>query len=511
VSRLAKVLGYEVGASDWEFYSWIVNLCHVECDRSQLANLFGRTGGIERTIDSLNREGDVGPAYVSRHYAPSSTESADYRVERLFYTRENALFIDRVRNRIEEIYPGWELDPVRRLEKAILVSLLIYQAAKHANTSGVFKAYHKGFGGHGGDALSRILAPMRLCIPVLVDGKFGCTSSRRNALSFVSGRPADIAYLDPPYNVHQYGSNYFMLNTIAMWDRPEVPGDRDEKGRLREKAGIRRDWTETRSAYCSRKTASVELKSLMDTIDARYIVMSYSSEGIIPFEELLDLLSYHGRVELYGRDYTVYRGGRQSMSRQTGNVEFVLVVERGPASTGAVDRRFQRFKLERDIGMLLRRSFVPARLANAFVKKGMTVYLDQTLGGDGFETELLYRFRPMSAETAARLKTLLAGKSIEQLTDIRQRLLAAAASTTGEEAGVLLSLLCDTPELSRRAFYVRRLLVVMRKFANRKYRDQFVDFSRRLRDAIARQPDRFPGIAGPLDELEALFSRRLAG
>ncbi len=207
-------------------------------------------------------------------------------------------------------------------------------------------------------------------VPVLVDGKFGCTSSRREALSFVSGSTADLAYLDPPYNIHQYGSNYFMLNTIAIWDRPEVPCNRDDAGRLREKAGIRRDWTETRSAYCSRKSASAELKSLLDAIDARHIVMSYSSEGIIPFDELLDILSCHGRVELFGRDYTVYRGGRQSMARKTGNLEFVLVVERGTASTGAADERFQRFRVERDIGMLVRRSFVPARLARAFVHEG---------------------------------------------------------------------------------------------------------------------------------------------
>ncbi len=39
----------------------------------------------------------------------------------------------------------------------ILLSILIYEAATHTNTSGVFKAFHKGFGGHGKDALQRIL------------------------------------------------------------------------------------------------------------------------------------------------------------------------------------------------------------------------------------------------------------------------------------------------------------------------------------------------------------------
>ena len=33
----------------------------------------------------------------------------------------------------------------------------------------------------------------------------------------------DIAYLDPPYNQHPYGSNYHVLNTVAVWDKPAGP------------------------------------------------------------------------------------------------------------------------------------------------------------------------------------------------------------------------------------------------------------------------------------------------
>ena len=76
---------------------------------------------------------------------------------------------------------------------------------------------------------------------------------------FLAGRSADICYLDPPYAVHQYGSNYFMLNTIARWDRPPVSEERGPDGRLRQKAGIRADWKRTRSAFCYRDTAAAAL------------------------------------------------------------------------------------------------------------------------------------------------------------------------------------------------------------------------------------------------------------
>ena len=74
-------------------------------------------------------------AYISRHYAPRSTEKADWRTERLFYTRENALIIDAVRERIEEMYPGTPEGAAFR-EKAVLIAALLYQAATHTNTSG---------------------------------------------------------------------------------------------------------------------------------------------------------------------------------------------------------------------------------------------------------------------------------------------------------------------------------------------------------------------------------------
>lgn len=517
VSRLAKVLGLEVHASDWEFYSWIVNSCHVACDRREVGELFAGNGGLEMTLAKLQAEGEIGPEYISRHFAPARTAEADYRVERLFYTHENALFIDRVRNRIEELYPGWDLAGPLLQEKTILVSMLLYQAATHANTSGVFKACHKGFGGHSGDALGRIMAPMRLRPPVLVDGTRRCTACRGEAQAFTAGRPADLVYLDPPYNIHQYGSNYFMLNTIALWDRPEVPAGRGADGRLREKAGIRKDWKLTRSPYCSRASALPALSALLDSVDARYIVLSYNTEGIIPFEELVELLCRHGRVDLFGSDYTVYRGGKQSLARKTSNVEFALVLERGARNASSSSTRFRRFRIEREIGTLLRGPFVPERLSGSFPREGQTVLFggSPNPGGGaaafGAETDLFYRFKPFTVVQAERFAVWLSGRTLADLETLRDTLAGAAAATNHEEATVLLRLLSGGAPVARRGARVRRLLVVMRKFANRKYRIEFGEFSRTLLDAVRRNPERFPGAERPLAELLELYRRRVSG
>jgi adenine-specific DNA-methyltransferase len=151
VSRLAKAMGFEVAANDWEPYAYAVNRCHVETEASELDSAFIGASCVHRAFDELNNLDHIAEEYIAKYYSPSSTSTADYRTERLFYTKENARFIDRIREAIESKYP--EDDSI---ERVVLLASLIYQAATHANTSGVFKAYHRGFGGFGKDALARI-------------------------------------------------------------------------------------------------------------------------------------------------------------------------------------------------------------------------------------------------------------------------------------------------------------------------------------------------------------------
>ncbi|MFO8125810.1 DNA adenine methylase, partial [Yoonia sp.] len=128
---------------------------------------------------------------------------------------------------------------------------------------------------------------MQLQPPQLTDGPRGearCTDATR----FLSTASGDVCYVDPPYAGHQYGSNYFMLNTILLWDKPDVDSSRDSDGMLLSKAGIRPDWVATRSAFCSRRDAAKAMRTLLDSIDARYLVLSYSTDGIIPLEELAE-------------------------------------------------------------------------------------------------------------------------------------------------------------------------------------------------------------------------------
>jgi len=499
VSRLARHLGFTVSANDWEEFACTVTAAYLENTAADLDRLFGSLGGLDHVLSDFNAHGsaeDNGPrrnepGYIATNFAPRSTANPRIGRERLFYTAENARFLDRVRDRIDERFPAGVSTDTDRIRR-VLIALLLYEASNHANTSGVFKAYHRGFGGHGKDALSRILAPMHLERPEMIDGPAG-EAGNEDALLFVQGRSADICYLDPPYNSHQYGSNYFMLNTIARWDKPPVDSDRDGAGCLVAKAGIRPDWTETKSPFCYRKTASGAFAGLIDTIDAAVLVVSYSASGFISPEEMADLLAPQGELTLHGTNYTAYRGGRQSLTRASSGHELVFVVRR-PVSPVSVGRAGGASLIARQLGEwkvheLLRCRFVPERLLEEFSGGSGGICLTESVSVPTID---FYRL-----DDGTDLSTI----PDTDLRDITARLERACCADHGEEFRVLLSLIrAGDRGVTDRAYH-RRLLTCLRKYAHRKYRLQFWESVAELQAEIDRRPTDLSSISSGLSRI----------
>ena len=191
----------------------------------------------------------------------------------------------------------------------------------------MFKGFHNGWGGQTGTALYRIAGDLRLTMPVFWDNGRENLVFREDAQTLaerLSREEIDIAYLDPPYNQHPYGSNYHVLNSVALWDKPAL-SQQITRGT---KAAIRTDWrTQRRSAYNYRDEASRAYDRLLDTIRARYILTSYSTDGMIPLESLLQSNVQRGHVSVVMQGYKRYRVSSQRFSRKPMNVEFVLVVD----------------------------------------------------------------------------------------------------------------------------------------------------------------------------------------
>lgn len=139
-------------------------------------------------------------------------------------------------------------------------------------------------------------------------------------------------YLDPPYNQHPYGSNYHVLNTVTLWDRP--PLSRRIEGR--NKAAIRSDWrSQRRSAYNYRHSAPDALRELIAAIPSRHVLLSYSTDGMVPLEEVVAVALEAGRVEVVRAPYKRYRVSPTRRSPKPLTVEFVLVLTKGEWRGGA--------------------------------------------------------------------------------------------------------------------------------------------------------------------------------
>jgi adenine-specific DNA-methyltransferase len=320
VSRLAKLLGYRVIANDWEPYARAINHCYIACNRPPA---FAALGGYEQAIARLNSlQGRVG--WVAEHLCPRDDEQYEVERDRMFYMRKNGMKIDAIRQQIAAWKDAGDLADD---EEACLLAPLVYQACYRSNTSGVFKGFHNGWGGQTGTALYRIATDLKLDVPTLCDNQqenqVFCEDAQTLAerLSF---RQVDIAYLDPPYNQHPYGSNYHVLNSIVLWDKPPL-SKLITRGT---KAAIRLDWrTQRRSAYNYKDEARKAYDRLLAAINARYILTSYSTDGMIPLEAMLRCNVARGRVSVVMQGYKRYRVSSQRFSKKPMNVEFVLAVD----------------------------------------------------------------------------------------------------------------------------------------------------------------------------------------
>jgi adenine-specific DNA-methyltransferase len=313
VSRLLKAFAGDLYVSDIERYSCTINEAYL-ANRSSID-----AGKLEETIGWLNDNSytdcGAGAGFIESNYAPE--DDGDIKPgERVFYTRANARIIDNIRRLVDQVSP--------ELRKLCLAALLV-KASVHTNTSGVFKGFHKKlgnghFGGRGENALSRIKGEIKLEVPMF--SAFECPvhviNADVNQLVKDENLPwFDLAYFDPPYNQHPYGSNYFMLNIINDGVPVEIqPGV----------SGITRGWK--RSSYNQKKAAGQALDELLSSTRASYIAISYNNEGLIPVEEFIRLISRHGEWKVAEQEYNTYRGSRNLGGRSIKVKELLWLIRK---------------------------------------------------------------------------------------------------------------------------------------------------------------------------------------
>ena len=330
VSRFLKSYASSITTNDLETYAKIISSCYLSNKSSinfdELEKIHSEL--VKSTTNEIStcELNNSCPGFVSELYAPKDEDNVQFG-ERCFYTPYNAKYIDIMRQKITDEVPA-------ELQKFFIAPLLS-EVSVHANTAGIFKGFYKNsrtgkgqFGGNGKNALERIKGKIELPLPIF--SNFECPSyifqEDANTLildemlyNHLPEKEFDLAYIDPPYNQHPYGSNYFMLNLIANYQRPDCE-------KISRVSGIPKDWN--RSSFNRKRDAAESFTNLVSSLRAKYLMVSFNSEGYISKNEMINILEKVGTVTVLDISYNAFKGSRNLKNRDIYVSEYLFIVKK---------------------------------------------------------------------------------------------------------------------------------------------------------------------------------------
>lgn len=273
-------------SNDTQFYSYVLNTHYIKSDFkpeiltdivSNLNNLVGIKGKIYQ------------------FYALGGG------LDRQYFSDENACKIDAIREEISKLKLSDDI------YFALLASLL-ESADKVANTASVYGAFLKKLKKSAQKQLKFELANFTPS----VNKNEVYQMDANELMAQISG---DILYLDPPYNHREYGANYHILNTIAIYDEFIPQG----------KTGLRKY---EKSQWCKKNSAHIAFENLIKNANFKYIFLSYNNEGIISCDKVREIMQKYGKYELFTKDYKRFKADRNRVHKADKTIEFLHFLQK---------------------------------------------------------------------------------------------------------------------------------------------------------------------------------------
>jgi len=254
---------------------------------------------LQESADKLDFDG-------SHYYEEAYTPTGDS----MYLTVENGKRIDYIRETIE----SWKNDSwITDGEYFYLLSSLIEAIPFVSNTTGTYGAYLKHWD-------KRAIKPLELVPLEVMNNQRENKAFNEDANELIKKLNVDIAYIDTPYNNRQYASNYHLLENVARNDKPVLKG----KTRIF-------DWSDLRSDYAMKRNALKAMNDLIENINATHVVLSYNDEGIIPIDELVELMkkySVGGTADVEHINYRKYKSKVPSKKDELN--ETLIYIQRNP-------------------------------------------------------------------------------------------------------------------------------------------------------------------------------------
>ncbi len=256
---------YKVSSNDFMTFSYIMQSSKLLNEKVPSFRDLNKYLGMDvfefinsNEIDKIDKGAS---GFISQNYSDKSSD-------RMYFSKENGILIDKFRLLIEEWNENGLITPNERF---YLLHSLIEASSKVSNTTGTYGAFLKKLDTR---AAKRIFFDK----PEITSG-FGVATFNENSEELIRNIEGDILYIDPPYTNFNYSRGYHLLETIARYDSPKIKGI----------TGVREN---SNSSNFSRKLNALDsFENLIRHANFEHIIISYSNHGIITEEKLLEMLS----------------------------------------------------------------------------------------------------------------------------------------------------------------------------------------------------------------------------
>lgn len=278
VSSMFNQDGWRVSASDIQYYAYVL----------AYARLLSSDSESRRSLVEQMKTASPVSGFITQTYSPQ-------HISRKYFTIENAMRIDGMIQFLASKRATTTLS-----DYYYAVSCLLATSDRVGNVASVYGAYLKQF-------KKTALRPITI-EPLPIAGK----NCEFNTVQHCSAEEAigrfkdvDVAYLDPPYNARQYCTNYHVLETIARGDTPVTHGV----------TGLR-EYAHQKSAFCSKSTVSEAFRNIIERVDAKHVVVSYSSNGLITSQDIAQIMisARYTDVVIYSIPYHKFKTGKKAVT-----------------------------------------------------------------------------------------------------------------------------------------------------------------------------------------------------
>ena len=300
VGEMLKKSGARIISNDYMNFSYMLQIERIKLNKEPESAL-----PYNALIKELN-EIDGIEGFFYKEYTVEGTMNGEY--VRNYFSSDNAKKIDAMRTKINSWIEQGTISPDMYY---LLIANMVNAVTKVSNTSGTYGAFLK-------DDDPRKVLPIHLEESVFFDNEKENLCYCQDVFKIIEEIGGDILYLDPPYNNRQYPPYYHILETVALYDAPEIYG----------KTG-RRPYSNMLSPFCMADKAEDSLFDLVNKAKFRHIYISYSTDGLINYQSLTNRLNNIGEVKCFFKPYRRYKSNSgESEMRQKKLKEIIIYVKK---------------------------------------------------------------------------------------------------------------------------------------------------------------------------------------